>query len=166
VPSDPIIRDLTPTDDVEALVEIAMAAWAPLFEYRREKMGEAIYSAVYPDWRAAKAGQIRSACGPGGGAGVCVAEIDGRIVGFVTYFVDASAHLGRIGNNAVHPDFQGRGIGTSLYARVIEKLRAAGARVVKVVTGLDPTHAKARRAYAKAGFNVSIPTAIEYYRQL
>jgi hypothetical protein len=38
-------------------------------------------------------------------------------------------------------------------------------RFAKVHTGLDPSHAPARRAYEKAGFTTQLPT-VDYYRKL
>ena len=87
------------------------------------------------------------------------------MVGFVTCYADASTGIGEIGNNAVHPDCQGQGIAQRLYAYAFERLRERGMRYVKVGTGGDPAHAPARRAYQKAGFDVSLPH-VEYYREL
>ena len=161
-----LIRDLGPGDDVERLVAIALAAWPPLHEYLRERMGEELYRAAHPDWRKDKAEQIRAACRPGSGAGVCVAEIAGRIVGFATYYTGVRPGMGEIGNNAVEPDCQGRGVGTRMYEYVFARLKQRGMEFVKVGTGVDPAHAPARRAYEKAGFATGIPKGIEYYRKL
>jgi hypothetical protein len=45
-----------------------------------------------------------------------------------------------------------------MYEFVVAQMRAAGMRVATVSTGGDPSHAPARRAYEKAGFNVGIPS--------
>lgn len=42
------------------------------------------------------------------------------------------------------------------------QLRMAGMRVAEVGTGGDPSHAPARRAYAKAGFGPGIPSVYLY----
>ena len=158
-----VMRELRAAD-VETVVEIAVAAWEPIFAGFRRAMGEALFAAACPNWRQEKARQVRAACEPGSAAGVCVAEAGGRVVGFVTFHAKASG-IGEIGNNAVHPDFQGQGIGPRMYAHAFERLRAEGMRFVKVHTGGDPAHAPARRAYEKAGFATRLPT-VDYYRTL
>ena len=164
MPSDFTIRDLRPAD-VEAAVEIALAAWAPIFASFRRIMGDDLFTALHPDCQKRKARQVRSACDPGDRASVSVAEKDDRIVGFITFYTNDATRVGEIGNNAVHPDFQGQGIGTRMYRHVFEKMREAGMRFVKVSTGGDPSHAPARRAYEKAGFSIKVPS-VDYYRAL
>ena len=164
MPSDLTIRDLEPAD-VEAVVEIAVAAWAPIFASFRRILGEDLFCALHPDWRKEKAGQVRSACDPASRASVSVAEEGGRTVGFITFHMDDRTRVGEIGNNAVHPDFQGQGIGTRMYRHVFERMKEAGMRFVKVGTGGDPSHAPARAAYEKVGFSIQVPS-VHYYRAL
>ena len=159
-----VIRDLEPTD-VEAIADIAVAAWVPIFAYYREAMGEELFALACPDWQEDKAGQVRRACEPDHPAMVCVATSDGCVVGFATYYANRASGIGEIGNNAVHPDFQGRGIATRLYSHVFARLRELDVRFVKVGTGGDPAHAPARRAYERAGFSIRLPH-VEYYRKL
>ncbi|MFQ6098373.1 MAG: GNAT family N-acetyltransferase, partial [Armatimonadota bacterium] len=92
---------------------------------------------------------------------------DGRIVGFVTFRIDSDARagLGHIGNNAVHPEHQGRGIGKALYERSMRAMREKGVRWVELVTGLDEGHAPARRAYEKCGFWQAMPS-VHYFRRI
>lgn len=61
------IRDLRP-EDIEAVVQVALAAWEPIYAARRQMLGEALFAAEHPDWRVEKARQVRSA--GRGGAGV------------------------------------------------------------------------------------------------
>ena len=160
---DILIRDLEPPD-AETIVRIAVAAWEPIFAYFRQAMGAELFAAACPNWQQEKARQVRAACRPDSSPGVCVAEKDGRVVGFITFCAKGSG-IGEIGNNAVHPDFQGQGIGTRMYQHVFQRLRERGMRFVKVHTGGDPAHAPARRAYEKAGFDIQLPT-VDYYRKL
>ena len=151
--------------DVETLVEIAVAAWTPIYAWYRQTMGDELFGAAFPDWPEEKARQIRRACDPTGSAMVGVAELEGQIAGFVTCYANDRTKIGEIGNNAVHPDAQGRGIGPRMYEYAFERLREQGMRYVKVGTGGDPAHAPARKAYEKAGFVIQLP-AVEYYREL
>ncbi len=96
---------------------------------------------------------------------VRVAELNGRVVGFVTFHADAASGVGEIDNNAVDPSAQGKGVAQRMYAAAFDEMRALGIRIVKVTTGGDPAHAPARRAYERAGFDVQLPS-VTYYRQL
>lgn len=164
MPDDVIIRELKP-EDVETVVEIAVAAWTPIYQTFRETLGDEVFEADRPNALEDKANQVRRACEPGSPAHVRVAESAGRVVGFVTFYANVQRGVGEIGNNAVHPDFQGRGIGGRMYAVVFEELKKLGMRLVKVHTGGDPAHVPARRAYEKAGFHLNLPS-ITYYRKL
>jgi len=161
--SDVIVRDLEPAD-VAAAVAIAVAAWEPIFASFRRILGEELYAAIRPDPAAAKAAQVRAACEADSSAHACVAELDGRVVGFATYYAKPSG-VGEIGNNAVRPDCRGRGIAPRMYAYVQERLKALGMRFVEVATGGEASHAPARRAYEKAGFDIQLPK-VTYYRKL
>jgi len=158
------IRDLEP-QDVERIVEIAVAAWEPIYAYYRQTMGQELFEIVFPDWQTEKAGQVRRSCRSQSSAQVCVAEVDGLVVGFITFYVHEGDRVGTIGNNAVHPQWQGQGIGPTLYEHVFARLRALGFQAVRVSTGGDLSHAPARRAYEKAGFDVSLPE-VTYYHKL
>ena len=128
-------------------------------------MGASLFQTVHPDWRADKANQVRRACAEGSDALVYVAEVGDDRVGFATCYADRRTGVGEIGNNAVHPRWQGLGIGPRLYERVFAVLADQGMRFVKVETGGDPAHARARQAYYKAGFGVALPCMV-YYREL
>ena len=160
-----VIRPLQ-AEDAEAVAQIAVAAWEPIFAHFRSVMGDEMFAICYPDgYEVVKAAQVRSACRGEGGALVAVAEVGGRVVGFISYYPRRTATVAEIGNNAVHPDWQGRGIGPRMYEHAFQTLREMGIRAVRVRTGGDPSHAPARRAYEKAGFGTSLPE-VEYYRLL
>ena len=158
-----IIRDLE-SKDVDAAVGIAKRAWEPIFESFLRLIGEDVFPKVYPDWRAGKERQIRSAVAGGPPAFFLVAEEEGTVVGFASYHLNADSKIGEIGNNAVDPDHQNRGIGALLHAKALERMRSAGMEVAKVTTGLDESHAPARSAYKKSGFTNSIPMTTYYQR--
>jgi GNAT superfamily N-acetyltransferase len=168
--NDITIRPIAPgeiTDDLrETLVDLSVTAWKPIYDQYRRTTGEDLFLTLYPDWRENKAGHIRRALEVAHDPGLAVAECDGQVVGFVTWYLDVGRKgIGEIGNNAVRPDQQGKGIASRLYELAMDEMRAAGMRYAKVGTGLDPAHAPARRAYEKAGFDIAIPS-VEYYRTL
>ena len=162
--SDTTLRDLEP-GDVEAAVAIAVAAWEPIYAQFRRIMGDECFAAAYPDCLEEKARQVRGACEPDSPMLVCVAERGGEVVGFITFRINERTAIGEIGNNAVRPDCQGHGIGTAMYRHVLARMRALGMRFARVGTGLDPSHAPARAAYEKAGFDIQLPS-VYYYQRL
>jgi ribosomal protein S18 acetylase RimI-like enzyme len=84
-----------------------------------------------------------------------VAVIDSKVVGYATYRVEGS--IGTVGNNAVDPDWQGRGIGSILISDVLDALRATGVTVIEVTT--FEHDAAARAVYERLGFELVAKSA-------
>lgn len=145
--------------DVEALSEIVKVAWKPIFDGYRVQLGDAIYDVAYAeDPLEKKAREVQCSVENG----LCfVAEYEGKVVGFATYFIDGK--VGNLTSNAVI--LRGHGIAGLLHTRVFEEMKARGCEAVLVRTGLDDAHAPARRAYEKDGFQNAIP-GITYYKKL
>jgi len=81
-----------------------------------------------------------------------VTEAEGRVVGFCSAHSDSSTGIGQVGQNGVHPDVQGTGVGSRQLAFVLEELRRRGMTIAEVQTGLNDGHAAARKMYERAGF--------------
>lgn len=152
-------------DDLDAVLEIAVAAWTPIYASFHEMLGPCIFGTLHPGWQAEKRRQVECACRGDHGANVCVAEVDGKVVGFVSWYLNSRTEIGEIGNNAVHPDHQAAGIGTMMHKHALARMKKAGMKCAKVSTGGDPSHAPARRAYEKAGFSRCVPV-VNYYKEL
>jgi GNAT superfamily N-acetyltransferase len=162
--SDVTVRDFQPVD-LPQVLDIAVAAWAPIYASYREMLGEEIFTLAFPDWQEVKRQQVRDGCAGARGATALVAVIDELPVGFATFYCNAATRVGEIGNNAVLPTRRGKGIAGEMYRVVLERMRQAGMRVALVSTGGDVSHAPARRAYEKAGFGASVPRR-DYFRLL
>jgi ribosomal protein S18 acetylase RimI-like enzyme len=145
-------------NDALRLEEVRRAAFAPVFASFRAILGEDLYQVAQARQDEAQGEYLASLLVPDSGWEVYVAEQAGLVVGFVSLQLNQNTTIGEIGLNAVHPDWAGAGIGTVLYDFAVERMREAGMRVATVSTGGDPSHAPARRAYEKAGFNVGIPS--------
>lgn len=130
----------------------------------RKTYGEELFNLIYPDSDNAKGREIIAYCEKCPER-VYVCELDRRIVGFITFGLSHRTMIGEIYNNAVDPDYRGRGIGPFMYRYVFELFRKEGMKFAKVCTGLDYAHAPARRAYEKAGFNIKAE-AVTYYMKL
>lgn len=150
--------------DREALEELAVLAWAPVFASLRNVLGPNIDAILTPDWRRQQREVVRRACSDPDRETVLVAERDGTVAGFIAYVLDTDTLRGEVDLLAVHPTYQNQGIGTELNRVVIERMRAAGMRIAIVETGGDPGHAPARRSYEKAGYTL-LPIA-RYFMDL
>ena len=72
--------------------------------------------------------------GPGGVLGPGSGDGEGEVRGYVVADVvsDFGRTVGHVKDIAVHPDWRGRGIGSTLLARALSVLEASGARRVKL----------------------------------
>ena len=140
------------------LEEIRRAAFAPVFASFRRILGETIYALAQAREDAAQEQMLASLLAPASEWEVYAARRGEALVGFVAIKLDHDTTVGEIGLNAVHPDHAGQGIGTAMYAFAVAHMKASGMRVATVATGGDPSHAPARAAYRKAGFDTEIPS--------
>jgi GNAT superfamily N-acetyltransferase len=157
------IRTARP-EDAERCGEIAVLAWQRVFDAMWEMLGPELAELYASGWQERKRSDVAGfvARTP---ERALVTEMDGQVVGFLTFMVDARGTIGEIGNNAVHPDWQGHGIGLRQCQRVLEIFREMGLKMATVYTGLDEGHAPARAMYRKAGFTHSTPH-IRYFMKL
>lgn len=144
--------------DGPALDAIRRAAFSPVFASFRELLGDELYERVQAKEDAAQGELLKRLLAGESGWEVFVTELDADAVGFVAVRVDAATEVGELGLNAVHPSHAGRGIGTAMYEFALEHMRQKGARAATVATAGDPSHAPARRAYEKVGFDRGIPS--------
>jgi GNAT superfamily N-acetyltransferase len=146
------------SDQLPLLESIREAAFAPVFASFRALLGDEIYELAQAREDRAQSELLASLFQADSVWEVYVAERDSVAVGFVSVRLDAATKLGEIGLNAVHPAHAGAGIGTAMYEFAVARMREAGMRVATVATGGDSSHAPARRAYRKAGFEAEIPS--------
>lgn len=159
----PRIRPFEPRD-AEAVVDLSLRAWAPVFASLEQVLGSEIFRRLHPDWREDQRRAVEDVLAAKKGR-VWVAELGASAVGFVAVEIyDARRSMGEISMLAVDPDYQGGGIGTALTGFALDRLKDAGMRVAMVETGGDPGHAAARRTYEKAGY-VLLPIA-RYFKNL
>jgi len=152
-------------DDMDRVGQIARRAWAPIHDSFSRMMGTELHSVVFADWENQKEAQVRRHWERyPEWFRVVESEGTGEVVGFISFRIDREKLLGTIGNNAVAPEAQGQGIGPVMYAAVLDVFRREGCRFATVGTGLDEGHARARRAYEKAGFDIAVPQVAYYQR--
>lgn len=151
--------------DLARLQEIREAAYEPVFRSFRSILGAKIAPIALATLEQEQADYLERVCNPTTPQDMYVVVAGSDIVGFCAVSLDRQNEVGEIDLNAVDPDHQGKGIGTWMYDAVLELMKADGMRAATVGTGGDPSHAPARRAYEKAGFNAAIPS-VYLYRSL
>jgi ribosomal protein S18 acetylase RimI-like enzyme len=153
------IRAATP-EDTDAIVEVGVRAWAPVFRSFAEVWGPELYARIHPNWEVEQAASIRTAVGDNP---TWVTADGSRVTGFVNVTFDEAEQIGEIYMVAVDPDHQGEGLASQLTQHALAEMRARGMTLAVVGTGGDPGHAPARATYEKAGFK---PFPQTYYAKL
>jgi GNAT superfamily N-acetyltransferase len=149
---------------LDAVVQLSLRAWAPVFASIQNAMDAEVYRAFYPDdWRVSQQQAVEEVCAAAD-VEVWVAIVADSPVGFVAVKLDVESQMGEVYMVAVDPDFQGQGIGGALVEFALTWMKAAGMSMAMVETGGDPGHAPARRTYEKLGFGLW-PVA-RYFKKL
>jgi GNAT superfamily N-acetyltransferase len=152
------------SDDLAWVVETADKAWRGINAAYRAAYGDELFEILVLNEHTRKGEEMRAICREHPGD-VFVCEENGRRAGFMHLILDHGRAIGEIGNNAVDPDCGLKGIGQQMYRFAFDRFRAEGMRYATVQTGLDEGHAPARRAYERAGFDIS-HSKITYFRKL
>lgn len=151
-------------DQQNAVVQLSLRAWAPVFDSLRNVFGPELYQLFYPDeWEVAQRTAVEAALADESMNSWVAVDAD-TVLGFVAVRLHKADQMGEIYMIAVDPDAQKRGIASALTHHVIEWMKTAGMSLAMVETGADPGHAPARRTYEKMGFRL-FPVA-RYFRKL
>lgn len=150
--------------DIDAIIELSLLAWEPIFISFKQILSPKIYSILYPDWRKSQREGVVSCCSDKEKYSTLVAERQKQVVGFLVYELKKEEQTGEVILLAVHPEHQNNGIGTKLNERALEEMKAAGMKIVVVETGGDRSHAPARRSYEKVRYT-ALPI-VRYFKAL
>lgn len=149
---------------LDAVVRLSLRAWTSVFESIEAAIDAEVYGAFYPDgWRVSQQRAIEQVCAAED-THVWVAMDTGAVVGFIAVKLHSEDSMGEIYMVAIDPDFQRRGIGSTLIEFALAWMSDAGMAIAMVETGGDPGHAPARHTYEKAGFRL-FPVA-RYFKKL
>jgi ribosomal protein S18 acetylase RimI-like enzyme len=132
-------------EHVEALVQLTLAAFEPVFPSFERMLGPTIYGNIWPDWRASQRKGVETLCRDRDKHAVWVAELNKTPVGFIAYDVNPQERTDEVQLIAVHPGHQNRGVGTALNVFALERMKERGVRLARVEAGGDESHAPARR---------------------
>ncbi|MBW9213567.1 GNAT family N-acetyltransferase [Mumia sp. zg.B53] len=136
----------------EALLDLAIRAWEPVFPLMQSAVSPFVYDAFYPDgWRARQYADLDEVLAHESES-VDVALDGSDPVGWVCTKMHPEDSMSELYVIAVDPSRQREGIARALMDRSFERGREAGMLMVMVETGDDPGHAPARAAYETAGF--------------
>ncbi len=149
---------------LEAVVQLSLRAWTPVFDSLQSVMNAEVYQTFYPNqWQVSQQQSVEAVCAAEDTT-VWVAIDQDSPVGFVAVKLHAEDKMGEIYMVAVDPDFQGQGIGSNLVEFALAQMKEAGMSIAMVETAGDPGHAPARHTYEKAGFEL-FPVA-RYFKTL
>lgn len=148
----------------QAVLDLSVRAWAPVFPRLRDAVPEFVYGNFYPQgWEPRQVADLAAVL-DAEPEHVDVALVEGRVAGWVCTRLHPEDRMGEIHLLAVDPDHQRQGVGRALMEHACQRIRAAGLSMVMVETGDDPGHAPARASYEEAGFR-RWPVA-RYFRDL
>jgi len=144
---------------------IAVNAWQMGYTEYEEILGTELFKKIFPEWEKAKANAMEPYFKNDKSKRAFTVNIDDKIAGFITCELNYSRKIGTICNNAVNPDYQGKGIGSMMHDFILELFRKEGMTAAAVATMDEDAYIPARKAYEKAGFNKKLKR-LTYYREL
>jgi ribosomal protein S18 acetylase RimI-like enzyme len=133
------LREYRPSDE-EAVVELSLRAWEPVFDALEEALGHELFVRLRGDWRVGQAMEVRDVLADSTQRVWVAEDVGERAIGFVATKLHREQELGEIYMIAVDPAAQDEGIGTALTAVATDWLRRSGMRVAMVETGGDRGH--------------------------
>ena len=154
-----MIRRYWPTD-LETLRQITVICFEHVSVDKNIEDHFGIVGGV--DWKTRKALHI-DADAEANPNGIFVAEIEDKVVGYITGRIDAITKIGQIPNLAVLPDFQQKGLGQQLIQVALDYFKAEGMVMAKIETlAQNPV---GTTFYPKMGF-VEVARQIHYVQPL
>ncbi len=147
----------------DAVVDLSLRAWAPVFVSLKEVLDPPVYEDFYPEgWKVSQEKSVRDTIGSAEMSTWVAMEGD-AVAGFMSIKMH-SATFGEIYMIATDPNFQKRGIASKMTGFALDWMKNKGVTIAMVDTGGDPGHGPARRTYEKAGFGL-LPVA-RYFKKL
>jgi ribosomal protein S18 acetylase RimI-like enzyme len=114
------------------------------------------------DWRWRKARHIDDDVAANA-AGIFVAEVHGRVVGYISTLIDRESGKGRIPNLAVAAEFRGQGLGRQLIEHALDYFRREGLAYAMIETMAQ--NEAGQHLYPACGF-VEVARQVHFARKL
>lgn len=146
--------------DIGTIAHITGAAFGPM---SMERMSEDFFGEPLSEsgWQANKSAEVAEEARSGAYQFI-IAELDGKPVGYASWSHDEKRNLTTVGHNAVLPEYQGRGIGSTLQQEILRRFQEAGYKRWKVTTLAHDY--PAQRIYEKMGFE-EVGRSVFYLRR-
>jgi ribosomal protein S18 acetylase RimI-like enzyme len=145
--------------DLPTLISMTIETFRPFYEgYVHDLMGDEVFAHQHGDWEQDYRDEVPTLHAPEAGRHVAVCDLDGGIIGYVSWKIGPKARHGEIYVLAVAPEWRGHHVGRQLCDHAIAEMKQAGVDVVGIGTGDDDFHAAARGLYESLGFT-KVPIA-------
>ena len=152
--------------DIEICKKIFLTVWDGIYDVYFNLIGEELHDAFFGNWKGNVDNDfVASFTAAMEKNRAFIARDEDNVIGFAYYRAIEEHKTANIEHNAVSPEYKKKGIGSMLYQRMLESMKAEGFRYVSVTTGLDDAHAPARKAYERAGFQKNLPK-VRYFQKL
>lgn len=149
---------------LDAVLDLSIRAWKPVFPLMAEDIQPYVYDAFYPDgWEKRQRHDIEAACRDPN-IKTHVALRSSKVAGYVSLRIHDVDSMGEVYVLGVDPAFQRQGIGRALLDFAFDWFKEKGLKMAMVETGGDRGHAPSRATYEAAGFD-RYPVA-RYFRKL
>ena len=148
----------------QALLDLSLRAWDPVFQKLRPDVDEFVFDNFYPEgWKARQILDIGTFLDENGERTVIV-QFDGTLAAYAGIALHPEDNMGEIVVIAVDPAFQRNGIAQFLIAHCEDLIRKQGMAMVMIETGDDSGHKPAREPYEAQGYS-RWPVA-RYFKEL
>lgn len=136
----------------EAVIDLTVRAWTPVFAKTQSDVPRFVYDAFYPaGWEPRQKADVAELLETEP-HNIWLAFAERELAGFIGVRIHAHDQMGEIHIIAVSPAHQRKGIGRLLMQFAEQHIRAAGMKMIMVETIGDAGHEPARRAYEAFGF--------------
>ena len=161
-----IVIDYAKKTDIEACKAIWLTVWGGIHDAYADMIGEELHEVFLGDWKETIDDNFVAPFLKAMDANRAFVARDGdKLAGFASYRAIEEGRIANIGYNAVGLEYKKKGIGSMLYQRMIESMKAEGFQYASVTTGLSDAYAPARKAYERAGFEKNLPS-VRYFQKL
>jgi len=82
----------------DTVLDTCIAAFTPIHEGFEQALGHELFQLVYPDWKASNEAYLRFLCESDDCERMLVAELQGRVAGFIHYEVVPKKSAGMLGS--------------------------------------------------------------------
>ncbi len=151
-------------DDADAVSAIARAAWEPIYDAVRQRLGQPLFDWAFPNVLERRVEEFADAVRRAPDAARIV-EAGGEPAGFALLSEEPEKKIGGIRALGVAPAAQGRGVGAALCMDAFDVFRSRGLLYARLTARLGEVTWPARQLAWNVGLYRELPS-IDYYMTL